>query len=1685
MPSAFDATVVAGNASAAIAPSGAKPEAAPQRLGGYRLLKKLGSGGMGTIYLALQESVGRQVAIKVLPESAFHDPDAVARFQREIQVLGQLKHPGICPVLDSGLDGQIHYYVMDYIRGMDLSRVLGTQRMDPRRAATIAAQVAQALHSAHQAGVVHRDIKPLNIMLTRGEKPRDARGDQADSTSFGGAIKRFFSWASVTGRRADAAPATVTPSNPEGTLEAGMPSPEWRDRAVLIDFGLARDGASTTQLTMSGALMGTPSYMAPEQARGDRKAIGPATDVYGLGASLYEMLTTRPPFVGETMGEVIEKVASEEPVPIRRLNPLVDRDLETIVQKAMEKEPARRYADAGAMAQDLDHWLAGEGIQARRASLAYRIRKRVLRNKLASGAIAAAAVLAAVGAWATLSPGEIVLQGRHLEGATVLMDGVPVKGTHIRAWPGRHRIRVSKQEWVDFPGEVEVTARKRTELEVVLISRYGAISVTSEPPGAEVRDRGVLLGVTPLRDHRVLTGERYLELKLANYESTSFLINVRAGDSSPEVLRNLRHETGTMTLTSDPPELGIDLFPEGTEKKIIAAAPAVRFPLPTGRYRVVAHARNHFPREFMLEIRAGQEVKRNITLTSLMRWRTTADLVAEGVAAGDLNGDGRPDVVLASKTPPRIRAMDGRSGELMWIVRKPPLTASYGLPLNLSDLDGDLVPEVVYAAGDRLVALDGRTGVEKSAWDFPGLRDAIDWGDLNGDGVPDFVGHTRSAIFALSGADARPIWSVSTAGTPPYGRGDVDGDGKPDVVVVNTGRGMEGLEGRSGRSLWCRKGWESNAAVTCVDVNGDGKDDVLSVSNHAGPTAISGLDGSTLWTVQHDDYEMILPVVTADLDGDGKLEAVFCRGPLLELRDAATGVLIKMHEIAPGCPPAVYDVDGDGRPELVMTAAGTVLAIDPFTGDVPWQFDSNTTATMNVPLLDDFDGDGLQDFILLSHDGTVAAVNAVEPPVLWRQGSAHMHTAEPEVLGDPAQYVFLAGYPQRLLDPADGRVLFEGQFPLCKMSSVYSSTPPYRIALDGLERALLQIDENPVRLTQVWKHLDCAVLSSPALVDVNGDGVLDFLCGDGEGGPGVRAADGRTGDLLWNAPLARPWRGDIAAWEGLVWIPAENALHGVDPATGKVTRTLDLGGRAQGGVLSEGDLVGFNIGGRVIRFHASAGGISEAWRRELAIGLGPRSVAAQGPHIVAFGGRATVIELDAKSGEERWRRVVEQGGGGGPGLRDLDGDGFPEVAVSSFDVGWVWVLEGKTGEIIWAWRTGASNGWSRPAWADLDADGEPELLCSFRDGRAYAWTVRPRRRTPVSILRPDGNPFNAARESAAELRRRAAVTARTSGRHRDILDLAAGTTDPFLAAEAACAAARLGDAAAARSFADLARSLHVRRLDVDLAACLADPPEARIASFKRALLAAPASQIAATPPPVAAPADWRPALVAAAIDAEQASDWERAVALHGAAGDYPSALSAFDRASRDRAPSSRLRLALGRAAVAADEFTAARTQFRDVLADPTLAATAQFELDALFRLGEQLRSEMRTAFATGQYEKGSAAGDRFVKLRPADAAAWNEYAWDAATAASLPPDIARRALAAARRAVQLLDEQGAGPGDERGGVLDTLAAALFAAGEFEEAVRVQREAVGMVSGETERSDLQQRLLKYERTLQGQ
>ncbi len=296
--------------------------------GDYELLRVLGEGGMGIVYKARQLSLNRPVALKMIRAARFPSADEVRRFQNEAEAVARLDHPNIVPIFEVGRYEDQHYFSMKLIVGESLDKRLKDYVADPRRAAGLVATTADAIHHAHQRGILHRDLKPANILV-----------------------------------------------DPEG-------------QPHVTDFGLAKRVEGDSELTRSGAILGTPAYMAPEQASGKRGVVTTSTDVHGLGAVLYALLVGRAPFGGTAIPDALEQVRERPPEPLRKLNPRVPRDLEVISLKCLEKDPRRRYASADALAEDLKRWLAGEPIAARPVGNAARLWLWCQRNPAMAGAVA-------------------------------------------------------------------------------------------------------------------------------------------------------------------------------------------------------------------------------------------------------------------------------------------------------------------------------------------------------------------------------------------------------------------------------------------------------------------------------------------------------------------------------------------------------------------------------------------------------------------------------------------------------------------------------------------------------------------------------------------------------------------------------------------------------------------------------------------------------------------------------------------------------------------------------------------------------------------------------------------------------------------------------------------------------------------------------------------------------------------------------------------------------------------------------------------------------------------------------------------------------------------------------------------------------------------------------------------------
>ncbi len=305
LPSAFAATITAHPEEfAEPTPATMGGSDMPVQIGAYRILEEIGRGGMGVVYRAKDPYLGRSVAIKLVLDQARGNTEHLARFRLEAEAAARIDHPGIVSIYEAGEHSGLPYLVMAYVPGRSLARRIAEAPLPPQSAARILGRVAQAVHHLHRHGIIHRDLKPENVLLDADEQPR------------------------------------------------------------VTDFGLAKLQDQSAELTATGDVLGTPCYMAPEQARQTRDAGVPA-DVYSLGATLYCVITGRPPFKAATALETLRQVLEREPVAPRALNPSIPVDLETICLACLRKEPSRRYSTAAAMADDLERYLTGFPIAAR------------------------------------------------------------------------------------------------------------------------------------------------------------------------------------------------------------------------------------------------------------------------------------------------------------------------------------------------------------------------------------------------------------------------------------------------------------------------------------------------------------------------------------------------------------------------------------------------------------------------------------------------------------------------------------------------------------------------------------------------------------------------------------------------------------------------------------------------------------------------------------------------------------------------------------------------------------------------------------------------------------------------------------------------------------------------------------------------------------------------------------------------------------------------------------------------------------------------------------------------------------------------------------------------------------------------------------------------------------------------
>ena len=589
--------------------------------GDYELIGELGRGGMGIVYAARQISLDRPVAFKMIRSAALASDDELRRFQNEVEAVAKLDHPHIVPIYEVGEHEGRRYFSMKLIGGRNLQKVLAEGAASPRAAAELMITIAEAVHHAHQRGILHRDLKPSNILLDEEGRPH------------------------------------------------------------VGDFGLAKRVGGVDQQTVTGAVLGTPAYMAPEQAWGRKRLVTVSTDVYGLGAILYTLLTGKPPFTGDSDWETLVQVREQAPVQPSLLTAGLPRDLEIICLKCLEKDPQRRYASAQEVASDLRRFLAGEPITARRAMPWERAWLWCKRNPwLAAANVTAAAVTIILAIGSTIAAKvyydkseKIADQARKLERSDIDTREKLFEAQVQRARAGRFSHRVGQRfeslaavaeaakigRELGFPAERFDRLRDEAIACMALPDMKPAGPPIHRPEGmiAFAFDAGMTRYAFRFRDGTILVRRMGDDQEIARFTAV--------GDR--DIWLFAFSPDGKYLATNDYPSRTVEVWDvdRGTlclRDPVPASGLAARFS-PDSRRIAVAHADGSL---LVYDLKSGQCCR---------RWRGPAP-------ANDLafRPDGREIAVVYQESQPTCRILDADTGTQVRAIALPKPDPSRGAP---------------------------------------------------------------------------------------------------------------------------------------------------------------------------------------------------------------------------------------------------------------------------------------------------------------------------------------------------------------------------------------------------------------------------------------------------------------------------------------------------------------------------------------------------------------------------------------------------------------------------------------------------------------------------------------------------------------------------------------------------------------------------------------------------------------------------------------------------------------------------------------------------------------------------------------------------------------------------------------------------------------------------------------------
>ncbi|MBI3848623.1 MAG: VCBS repeat-containing protein [Planctomycetes bacterium] len=1338
-------------------------------IGDYRIVREIGRGGMGVVYLAEHVSLRRTVALKVLPAHLTLRSEVVRRFRQEASLAARLRHPGIVQIFDVGEAEGAHFIAMEFVDGTPLDVVI--ERLDefidrpgevegsrigsivspsPQVSAwnrsyvsvvcRMAIQIADALEHAHRAGVIHRDVKPANVLV---------RGDGS---------------------------------------------------VVLTDFGLARDEGMPS-LTATGEFAGTPYYVSPEQALARRETIDHRTDVFSLGVTLYELLTLHRPFEGKTSQDVLGQIISAEPPSPRRWSPTLPRELSTIILKALEKDPNRRYSSAAAFGADLRALLEFKPIAARPASAVSRILKLARRHRAATAAVVVVALgVATATGWWWAQPGTLEITSP-TDGATIYVDGRPITDrtsanapVRLKVTPGVHRVRLEKrgdtEDLVADEQEVVVPRAATKPLDRALMSLNGAIKLDSDPQGAHVKllgpnGREIVVGrSTPVIDI-VRSGRYRAVFELNGFPSKSELVDVKPGGESVEC--KTVWETGDMVLDGLQDGIQVEVFrgeKAGGGRSIQAVTLPHQAPLrlPTGTYSLRARAAEHDARDWddrqAIRVATGQTTRVGIWLPPIERLeRASIDSAIAAILTADLDGDGRPEIVAASNdgsivcVPPRglprfrveigeaVRRLiaadldgDGRrdvvAGSFFGSIIALGADGSRRFETKVGehleqvvavDLDGDGRSEIVaagYSLANRrddyagtILALSSE-GTTRWRAEVSGQPSRLLTTLVDADGRPLIVAGTQSRIggeIVAFAADGARRFGIATEGNvTSLVTADVDHDGRADVIAgMSDGEILamspdgkqlfsERIEGSIVDLLATVLGGERQPGIVAATGNGriivlapDGShrfeesvdgivEELLAVDidRDGKPEIVARTSSGRIVAVWTDDWHVrdvkaeghVVRFASADLDGDGRLEIVAASdtGQVLVLAPAGFRRFeVKFAEELTDL--AVTDVDQDGHAELVVgTAGGKIVSLSP-----TWResFAAKADGVVDLLVACDIDGDGRPESIVTTETGQIIALSVDGTRRLEHRVSGRVRAIVPVTLDGRAaalaqsengELIALVGGTSKRFDVGTGSGKVSG---LAAATAGGEKGSTWVVSARGSDVDIYDSAGHETATVQ----LDSEVMSV-ATGDVFEDGVPEIVAGTGSGEIVVIGLDG---EVRANHPIGGGVKAiAVADLDGdrrpeIVALTAERGL-----AAWEASRVI---------ALSSNGVVRFNVSVDGEAHTLTVGDLDGDGRAEVVVAA--QTWAESNGRRQATGGRVLVLAGD---GTERFDRRID-GDGRSIAVADLDGDGRSEIIVDSAGV-MALTFDGSV-----RFHATADSG-GRLLVADVDGDRRPEIV---------------------------------------------------------------------------------------------------------------------------------------------------------------------------------------------------------------------------------------------------------------------------------------------------------------------------------------------------------------------------------------